>query len=224
MRFMSIRAALLAVLCLLLPAAAAEPGKAAHGYRPLVFSPGEKAKVSLFGIDGEGYKIVFAFDRSGSMDAPGHNALPAVKAALVKALQGFDAVHQFQIIYYNERPKIFNPTGQAGRLVFGTEQNKTLAAAFINSVVADGGTSHEDAVSLAIKCRPDVIYLLTDGDDPQLTTRELERIDRMGAGIVINTIQFVAGPPPGPEHFLVKLAQQSGGKYVAVDISKGATR
>jgi hypothetical protein len=187
--------------------------------RPLVISPGEKAKVSLFGIEGEGYKFVYVFDRSGSMSAPGHNALPSVKAELIKSLQNFDAVHQFQIIYYNEQPKIFNPTGQPGRLVFGTDQNKASAVNFINSVVADGGTSHEDALRLAIKLRPDVIYLLTDGDEPKMTPRQLERIDRLGGGIIINTIEFGAGPRPAGEGFLLKLARQSGGKYAYLDIT-----
>jgi hypothetical protein len=201
-------------------AIAAEPEEKTHAQRPLVISPGEKAKVSLFGVEGEGYKFVFAFDRSGSMDSPGHNALPLVKAELIKCLETIDSVQQFQIIYYNERPKIFNPTGQPGRLVFGTEQNKTLAAKFINSVVADGGTAHDDAVMLAVKMNPDVIYLLTDGDEPKLGPRQLERIDRLGAGIIINTIQFAPGAKDDADNFLVKLAKQSGGKYAYVDITK----
>ena len=197
-------------------AVAAEP----QGRRPLVISPGEKAKVSLFGIEGEGYKFVYVFDRSASMDAPGHNALPSVKAELIKSLQNVDAVHQFQIIYYNEQPKIFNPTGQPGRLVFGTDQNKMLAENFINAVTADGGTSHEDAVMLAVKMHPDMIYLLTDGDDPQLTPKQLDRIDRIGAGVIINTIEFGVGPQTKKENFLVKLARQSGGQHVYVDAAK----
>ena len=203
-------------------AAAAEKEKKPQSYSPPLVSPGEKAKVSLFGIEAEGYKFVYVFDRSGSMDAPGHHALPAVKAELIRSLQTLDSVHQFQIIFYNERPRLFSPTGQPGRLVFGTDQNKRLAENFINSVEADGGTDHEEALMLAIKARPDVIFLLTDGDDPPLGKRELERIDRFGAGIIINTIQFGAGPQADAEHFSVKLARQSGGKSAYVDIAKRA--
>ena len=176
------------LLCLLLSAAwfarAAEPPQNLPARRPLVISPGEKAKVSMFGIDAEGYKFVYVFDRSGSMDAPGHHALPRVKTELLKSLRNVDEVHQFQIIYYDERPKVFDPTGQAGRLVFGTDQNKTAAANFLDAVVADGGTSHEDAIMLAINFHPDVIYLLTDGDDPPLTAKQLDRIDRRAGGII----------------------------------------
>ena len=61
--------------------------------------------------------------------------------------------------------------------------------------------------------------VLTDGDDPKMTPRQLERIDRLGGGIIINTIEFGAGPRPAGEGFLVKLARQSGGKYAYVDIT-----
>ena len=91
-------------------------------------------------------------------------------------------------------------------------------------MVADGGTSHEDAIMLAIKFHPDVIYLMTDGDDPPLTAKQLDRIDRRAGGIVIDTIQFGAGPRPAEESFLVKLARQSGGKYAYVDVAKTAEK
>ena len=104
------------------------PGRAAQGRRPLVISPGEKAKVSLYGIEGEGYKIRLRLRslREHGLSGPQR---PAVgESGTDQGLQSIDAVHQFQIIYYNEQPKIFNPTGQAGRLVFGTEQNKALGS------------------------------------------------------------------------------------------------
>jgi len=215
--FLAVLLALILAPAFLAPAA--EKEKEQRQYSPPLVSPGEKAKVSLFGVEAEGYKFVYVFDRSGSMDAPGHHALPAVKDEVIRSLQTLDSVHQFQIIFYNERPRLFSPTGQPGRLVFGTDQNKRLAENFINSVEADGGTDHEEALMLAIKARPDAIYLLTDGDDPPLDERELERIDRLGAGIIINTIEFGPGPKPAEASFLEELAHQNGGKYVYIDIS-----
>ena len=203
-------------------AAAAVPEKPLPSRNPPAVSPGEKTKISLFGIEAEGNKIVYVFDRSGSMGDPGHGALAVLKTELIRSLQGIDSVHQFQIISYNERPRLFSPTGQPGRLVFGTDQNKTLAENYINAVVADGGTSHEDALMLALKLRPDAIYLLSDGDDPKLTAKQLERIDNLGAGTIINTIELGVGPQADAEDFMVKLARQSGGKHAYVDIVKAA--
>jgi len=67
---------------------------------------------------------------------------------------------------------------------------------------------------------PDVIFLLTDADEPKLSSRQLARIDRMGAGIVVNTIEFGRGPQQDAENFLVRLARQSGGRHVYVDTAK----
>jgi hypothetical protein len=179
-----------------------------------------KARTSLFGVVGEGYKFVYVFDRSGSMGGRGRESLRAVKAELIRSLKDLDSVHQFQIIFYNERPAVFNPSGAPGRLAFATDDNKQRAERFLDSIVADGGTDHEQALRLAIRLQPDVIFFLTDADDPKLTPGQLEKISRRAAGIVINAIEFGPGPKPKGASFLADLARQNAGRYAYVDISK----
>ncbi len=171
---------------------------------------------------GEGYKFVYVFDRSGSMGGPRQSSLRAVKAELLESLKNLDTVHQFQIIYYNEHAKLFNPSGMPGHLAFASDQNKEQAARFVESIQADGGTDHEEALRLAIKLKPDVIFFLTDGDDPKLTAGQLEKIRYLAAGITINTIQFAPGPKPAEPSFLEELAHQNAGSYVYVDQLKYA--
>ncbi len=177
-----------------------------------------KARTSLFGVAGEGYKFVYVFDRSGSMGGSGQNSLRAVKAELLRSLARLDTVHQFQLIFYNQRPALFNPTGTSNRLAFATERNKRQAVRFLETIKADGGTDHEEALKLAIRLRPDVIFFLTDADDPKLSPTQLEKIRGMAAGIVINAIEFGPGPKPsGVPSFLAELARQNGGGYAYVD-------
>ncbi len=180
-------------------------------------SPGEKAQVSLFGVKAEGSKFVYVLDRSGSTAG---KLMDAAKAEILESIEKIDDVHQFQIVVYNERPKAFNPAGPGGQLAFGTDANRAEVKKFLATIAADGGTDHEAALSMAIRMRPDVIFLLTDGDDPKLTARQLERIDRVGPGIVIHTIQFGSGPQKGGEGFMGKLAHQSGGEYMYVNTAK----
>jgi hypothetical protein len=200
-------------------ARAAEPAGQEVGRHAPFNSPGEKAQTSMFGIDAEGAKSVYVIDRSGSMGIDGDRPLAAAKAELLRSIEKLDTVQQFQIIFYNERPRTFNPTGVPGRLAFGSEGNKAEVHRFLDTVKAEGGTDHEAAVMTAIRMRPDVIFLVTDGDDPQLDARQLARIERMGAGIIIHAIQFGTGPQQ-PRNFMAQLARQSAGRHVYVDVSK----
>jgi hypothetical protein len=199
-------------------AAAPEP-------RPLMppkyhLGPAEgKARTSLFGVVGEGYKFVYVFDRSGSMGGSGRNALRAVKAELLASLENLDTIHQFQIIFYNERPAIFNPSGAPGRLAFANEQNKRRARRFLDTIVADGGTRHMDALELATKMQPDVIFFLTDAHEPALSRQELDKVQRRAAGITIHAIEFGTGPKPEGKSFLEVLAAENAGQYTYVDIA-----
>jgi hypothetical protein len=181
---------------------------------------GGKARVEVFGVEGQGHKFVYVFDRSGSMGGSGRNALTAAKAELIGSLESLDRVHQFQVIFYNERPWVFNPSGKPGKLAFATEQNKRLAEKFVGSITADGATRHEDALLAALRMQPDVIFFLTDADEPKLSAAELYRIGRLAGGVTINTIEFGFGPQTDPNNFLVRLARQNGGRHAYVDISK----
>jgi len=181
---------------------------------------GGKARTQVFGIPGEGYKFVYVFDRSGSMGGSGRSALSAAKAELLASLASLEQTHQFQIIFYNDRPARFNPTGDPNRLVFANERNKTLAQRFVNSITAEGGTRHEEALIAAIKLRPDVIFFLTDADEPKLWPDQLARINRLAAGITIHAIEFGYGPQSDADNFLVRLARQNGGQHAYVDVSR----
>jgi hypothetical protein len=203
---------------------AADPSPQEQLRQSLGFSPapaeGGKARASFFGVVGEGYKFVYVLDRSGSMGSSRSSPLRAVKAELLESLKSLDTVHQFQIVFYNEHPALFNPSGTPGRLAFATDENKRRAARFLESISADGGTAHEDALRLAIRLQPDVIFFLTDGDDPKLSPRQLEKIRRLAAGIVINAIEFGPGPKPAGASFLAQLARQNGGGYAYVNVSR----
>lgn len=181
---------------------------------------GGTARTGVFGAVGEGRKFVYVFDRSGSMDGHGGAPLSAAKRELMASLDDLGTTHQFQIIFYNEHPRVFNPTGTPGRLVFGTEQNKYLAQKFVGSITADGATRHDEALEMAIKMAPDVIFFLTDADEPRMTAKQLARVAQLNRGTSINAIEFGYGTQVDSEDFLVKLARQNSGKHVYVDISR----
>jgi len=183
-------------------------------------SVGPAGSASLFGIRSPGNKFVYVFDRSGSMGGVGRTALEFAKGELISSIKSLDRTQQFQIVFYNERPIIFNPGGPSGRLSFATEENKQRAISFIRSVTAGGGTQHDAAIMLAIRLQPDVIFFLTDADEPRLSDAKLEQIHQTANGIVIHTIEFGLGTKSGTENFLSRMARQNGGQYIYIDITQ----
>ncbi|MCU0960711.1 MAG: hypothetical protein MUF48_11455 [Pirellulaceae bacterium] len=184
---------------------------------------GNQARTSIFGAEGTGNKFVYVFDRSASMDGYEGRPLAAAKRELVASLGDLDQIHQFQIVFYNEHPTVFNPAyPQPPRMLFGDSATKRLAQSFVRGIIAAGGTGHLAALKLALGMQPDVIFFLTDAGEPQLSASEMEEVRRRNArtGACLNVIEFGAGPQSGGANFLVRLAQQNGGRYVYVDVTR----
>jgi len=173
---------------------------------------GSSARVGLFGVVGEGRKFVYVFDCSTSMGEGGR--LAAAKEELVRSLDALDSTHQFQIIFFNHRQRVFDLSGGQRRIPFATRRAKQLAAAFVGSIVATGSTNRFDALKRAVAMRPDVVFFLTDDDNP-MSADELAQIRRKNQGVcAIHAIQFGDRPTSDGENFLVRLARQNGGQYV----------
>ncbi len=191
-------------------------GPAAAGHGRGTGLGGGKARVGVFGVEGVGRKFVFAFDRSVSMQ--GHR-LVAAKAELIRSLDSLESTHQFQIIFFSHKQKIFDLSGGQRRIPFATNRCKELAARFIEGVTAEGGTDRKTALLRALLMHPDVIFFLSDADDP-MSRRDLNEIQRKNRSATsINTIEFGVGPRHDRANFLVRLAAANHGKSVYVDTS-----
>ncbi|MCY2988334.1 MAG: hypothetical protein NTY19_10795 [Planctomycetota bacterium] len=181
----------------------------------------EVTRTSVFGLEGQGSTFVYLFDRSGSMSDFDGRPLAAAKAELLKSLQVLHATNQFQIIFYNHELASFNPYHpQPPRLMFGDERTKEQAEQFVRQIRANGGTRHVEPLKLALRLAPDVVFFLTDAAEPELTVQQLEEIARLNRGTVIQAIEFGVGSPAGRDNFMMKLARQSGGRYVYVDVTQ----
>ena len=178
--------------------------------------PGQgQARVQLFGVAGVGRKFVYVFDRSTGMEGPPR---AAAKQQLVHSLAALEGMHQFHIIFFNHQQRNFSIPGSGRRIPFANDRNKQLAAKFVGGIMADGGTDRLPALRAALAVQPDVIFFLTDADDPMPASElaEIERLNRR-TGATICTIEFGRGPQPGGANFLTELAQLTGGQYGYVD-------
>jgi hypothetical protein len=80
-----------------------------------------------------------------------------------------------------------------------------------------------NALQLALRLHPDVIFFLTDGGKPGLSPVDLEEVKRINERRSrIHCVQFSSQDDPdaaAANDFLRKLAAQSDGEYVCRDVS-----
>jgi hypothetical protein len=190
-------------------------------HRPALGPAGPTAKLRVFGRVGEGRSFVFLIDRSKSMGGEGLGALGAAERELVRELHRLKAEHRFQIIAYNQS---YTALDRAGMLP-ASEPNKALAARFLSTVVAAGSTEHEPPLTAALRLKPDVIFLLTDGGEPPLSRPEIELLTRENGGrTAIHCLHFGAGPLQQSDNFLARLARLNRGTYDYVDMLEDRSR
>jgi Ca-activated chloride channel family protein len=186
-------------------------------------SPSSSGQASFFGANDQGSRIVYVVDCSGSMTG---DPVRVAKAELRASLAGLDETQQFQIIFYNTSPRVMTIRGDAQpKLYWATQINRTLAGQWIASVPADAGTNHVPALKRALAMKPEVLFFLTDADQPELSAKELNDIRALNGGNTrIHCIEFGKGPELNSENFLKKLARENGGTYAYRDVTKFRVR
>ena len=178
-------------------------------------------ETQLFGLTAKGGRFVYVFDRSLSMQG---QPLAAAKRELLASLSKLQRLQQFQIVFYNEAPKLMKLSpSESPAMMFADEDGLKAAESFVTNMTAAGGTDHVQALKLALRMAPDVIFFLTDADDPVISPKELEQIQRANGGAIIHVIEFKSGPDQHKGDFLRRLAEQNRGQFKYVDTTAIST-
>ena len=169
---------------------------------------GSGAGGSFFGVNTPGKKFVFVVDASSSMNhpfpGPGKTALGRVKLELLNCVSQMSEDQQFFIVYFNDRG-IPMP---ARTLVSATAEVKQHYLTWMAKQKGEGQTEPEEALLLALRLKPDVIYFLTDG---AFKYRVVKRVADMNhQRVAIHTVCF--GNADG-EKFMRMVSSQNGGTY-----------
>jgi von Willebrand factor type A domain len=180
---------------------------------------GPKATIRIFGSPPvEGHSFVFVIDRSASMGAGGLGAIGAAAKELAAQLGSLTADQKFQVVAYNESSVYF--TGR--ELIPATDENKQKLVSYIANLGDYGQTEHERGLLAALRLKPEVIFLLTDGGDPHLRPGQINFLaEQAGARTSIHCIQFGTGTADAipADHFLRRLAAETGGSYAFITVA-----
>lgn len=203
-----------------------QPSRSSGAPRP---SQGGLQGTSLFGAADTGGTYVYVIDRSWSMDGDGRSRGPTplnvAKDELAASIQRLSESQQFQIIFYNaDDLVVLNNDAGRSEYFWGTDTQRLSAVRQFRLVQASGGTDHMPALRKALGFNPDVIFFLTDGQEPPLTARDLQTVRGLNRGTRIHCIEFgeeSRTPGPGgidPGNWVQKLALENDGTYVYRDV------
>lgn len=179
---------------------------------------GPVTKLGIFGSkEAVGGSFVFLIDRSKSMGGEGLGVLQDAEKELVRVLKRLEPVHRFQVVVYHNKCIYMKER----ELLPATDENKAAVGDFLASKAAFGATEHALALMSVLRLEPDVIFLLTDGGEPELKEHELRAISALaGERTSVHCLHFGSRSAPDPNSFLRRLAAATGGEYGYIDVTQ----
>jgi hypothetical protein len=163
-------------------------------------------KATFLGVGGNGKRIVFVIDATGSMMGKLDTVAQKVSAAIdvLRPPQGFD------VIFFNE----YNSEPIWPELRFVNPASKLAAKEKLAHVVTHGRTDPLPALKRAFKLQPDLIFFLIDPSDfpDKQAVVDLVRQNAAGGRTTMNVIAY-AGHDEDNEKFLRQLAAETHGVF-----------
>jgi hypothetical protein len=175
---------------------------------------------------------VYVVDASGAMTG----SLKFVKEELVRSLARLDATQSFQVVVFHdlpasegERPSQIEVFGGSRRLVRVTDNARVQVTRWLESVQPAGRSEPLAGLTVALRMKPDLIFLLTRsirrsggssewGAGNEATLSALDGLnpvdDRNGLRTtIIKTIQFLDEDPTGLLPAIAELHGDGEGSY-----------
>ena len=174
----------------------------------------------FFGVPGDGSRFVFVVDSSRSMMGSDFSGRPWKDAQheLQLAISRLGPTRQFYVIFFDgEAHLMFDETPASMKMLHASSQHVTRFTEWMANVDTGFNTSPLQAVKCALSLRPDVIYLLSDGDFRDQTARYLKKNNRRMGGAttgpftsIVHTIGF---HNRAAQRVLRNIAKGNGGTY-----------
>lgn len=139
--------------------------------------------MGIFGGGGSAKSFAYVVDASGSMSGL---RMPLVLKEMEGSIRALTEDQKFFVVFFNERtfpmmwPKIEK------ELIGANDLNKDRVLKWANLVEPMEATMPEQALRMALKLKPDVVYFLTDGDITAGALRIVKKYRKQGT--TVNTI------------------------------------
>jgi hypothetical protein len=198
-------------------AVAAGPTSVSAG-RMAETAPADK-RVSLFGVEGSGEKIVYIVDHSGSM----LDVFDAAQAGLRKSIAQLGGRQSFTVIMVSEKAEAIYPRLRAATAE-AVHQARSRLYGF-RAVGSNGNSvsAQVNAFRQAMEIKADMIYLLSDCEFCEELDTAVSKL-RINPAVPIHTIALLDGRPVEEELVRQKelqaIADRSQGKHRSIDVDE----
>ncbi len=170
---------------------------------------GEKSggRAGFFGASAAGESFVFIVDSSGSMTG---KRFDRAKRELFRSIRNLSSRQSFHVVFFNsDSYPMYAPREEVG-LVAANSQNIKKVRRWIRRQQPGSTTNPIGAIELALRLKPSVIFLLSDGEfDTPVRSRQAA-LDGNTSGTIIHTIALISRDG---EETLKTIADDHGGTY-----------
>lgn len=168
------------------------------------------------GVVGGGNHFVYLVDSSGSMG----DGFDSARQALLQSVDLLTPDQRFYVVFFDadsDYMRLADPNVDEPRSVFATPENKAALKRWAMRISKDRGLAPYDALRFALKLKPDVIFLLSDGAFPQgieeLLIEENVVTNLFGDSKPVSIVHTIAYFNEEGESRMRRIAKQNQGQY-----------
>lgn len=179
-------------------------------------SSDQSASIEFCGVQGGGNHFVYLVDSSGSMG----DGFPMARAELLKSIEALRPEQRFYVVFFDAHSdymRLRDPTRDEPRSLRATPEHRAALRRWAMRIEMDRGLAPYEALRFALGLRPDVIFLLSDGEFPQGIEdllREENKVENLfGDRHPISIVHTIGYHSREGESRMRRIAEQNGGQY-----------
>jgi len=176
-----------------------------------------EATTKFCGVEGGGNHFVYLVDSSQSMK---NGRFESARRELLQSIDELKPDQRFYVIFYDtnvDRMCVSHPTEPDEYSVMASPKNKQAVRRWAMSVGLERGAPPDEALEFALKLRPDVIFLLSDGEFPQriedMMAEKNSVSNLFGDSGPISILHTIGYHSRDGETRMRRLAEANGGQY-----------
>ncbi len=173
-------------------------------------------KMEFCGVEGGGNHFVYLVDSSGSMG----DGFESARSALLASIELLTPEQRYYVVFFDadsDYMRLSNANQDEPRSVFATPENKVATKRWAMRINKDRGKAPYDPLRFALTLKPDVIFLLSDGEFPQgiedLLKEENNVTNLFGESKPISIVHTIAYFSEEGESRMRRIAKQNLGQY-----------